>query len=116
MPDTGTKRSRGVPRGRQKGYTRSNRNREEMLKKKPAATLLKGIVGKVPNLYLLIDSRLEKMDWNWSRFASEIPCSRQYLIDCTDKAEIPHMTFLRICQVLELKPKDLIQSIDEDDE
>ena len=112
MADGATQRKRGMPRGRRKGYTRPNRDRTEMLARKPAATNLHGIVGKVPKLYELIDQRLEAMDWNWSRLAEEIPCSRQYLIDMTDKDTIPADAFYRLCQVLDLKASDLIQPLD----
>lgn len=80
-----------------------------MLAKKPTHTKLHGIVGKVATLYLVIDGRLKELDWNWSRLAEEIPCSRQYLIDTTDKETIPAEFFYRICQVLDLKPDDLIE-------
>jgi DNA-binding Xre family transcriptional regulator len=128
---TTTKRNRakppgrpGAPQGRRKGYTRGKqgdpkqtadraRKRAAMLAKKPKHTKLHGIVGKVPKLYLLIDRRLEDLDWNWSRLADEIPCSRQYLIDTTDKETIPADFFYRICQVLTLKPHDLIKTADD---
>lgn len=84
-----------------------------MLAKKPKHTNLHGIVGKVSKLYELIDRRLEEMDWNWSRLADEITCSRQYLIDTTDKETIPEFFFYRVCQVLNLTPSDLIKPADD---
>lgn len=107
------KRKRGMPQGRQKGYTSSQRDRSEMLAKKPRHTQLHGIVGQVESLYLLIDRRLEELDWNWSRLAEAIPISRQYLIDLTDKDTIPVDTFYRLCQVLDLKAEDLINPLED---
>jgi len=65
-------------------------------------TRLHGIVGQVPGLYVLIDKKLEERDWNWQTLARQIPCSRQYLVDLTDRDVIPADTFLRICQILEI--------------
>ena len=86
-----------MPRGRRKGYTKSkNRPRNT-----PPETMLHGIVGKVRDLYGLIDRRLEELDWNWVTLARELPCSRQYVVDlATRKDVMPADFFFRICRVL----------------
>lgn len=94
---TETKRPRGMPRGRRKGYTQSSTRPEST----PAETRLHGIVGRVKDLYGLIDERLKELDWNWVTLADQIPCSRQYVVDLASKKDqIPADFFFRVCQVL----------------
>ena len=110
------KKRRGMPLGRIKGYTSSTsaEKRGRMLAKKPDYTILHGLVGRVPSLFTIIDDALKAKNWNWVTLATAIPCSRQYIVDLTDKDIIPHDTFLRICSVLDLDAKSLIRPLDED--
>lgn len=112
-PAKESKARRGMPLGRTKGYTRSSVDRDAMLKTKPSHTALHGIIAQVPSLYLIIDDRLEELDWNWVTLAKEIPCSRQYLVDLTNHEVIPYDTFLRICAVLTIDPQSVIEPLDD---
>ena len=127
---------RGMPRGRRKGYQNPicdqdevatlagrrkipidearaelvEKRREEILAKKPARTKLHGIVGTVPDLYQRIDDALRERDWNWVTLADAIPCSRQYLVDVTERDVIPIEFFYNICRVLQWSAKDMIET------
>lgn len=87
-------------------------DRSAKIAEKPQVTRLHGVVGTVSRMYELIDLELKKRDWNWSRLAHEIPCSRQYLIDTTNRVSIPVEHFQRVCQVLGLDPEEVIQPSD----
>lgn len=98
-----TTRRRGMPRGRTKGYTEGDpdRDRSEFLEVRRKRIQIHGVVGAVDNLYDLIDAELKARDWNWSTLAKEVPCSRQYLVKVTVKDSIPEEFFYRLCQILE---------------
>ncbi len=103
-------RRRGMPRGRTKGYTKGDpeRDRADFLERRRKRILLHGTVGAVEDLYDKIDRELKGRDWNWSTLAKEVPCSRQYLVKVTAKDSIPAEFFHRICQILEWDPDELL--------
>jgi len=113
-----TARRRGMPRGRTKGYTQGDpeRDRSGFLDIRRKRISIHGILGTVDNLYDRIDQDLRARNWNWTTLAKEFPCSRQYLVKVTAKDSIPEEFFFRLCQILGWTAADVMERDDESNE
>lgn len=98
--------------GYRKGYGRSKLSRKELLKRKPDATFVRGVFGRVPNLYQILDDALRERGWNWSTLADAAGYTRTHVVKVTEQQSIPYDTLVRLCTPLDLDADQLIEDLE----
>lgn len=78
-------------------------------------TTVTGVIGTIgdpsdpkTSLWARIESALEQRNWNWSRLAKEVPCSRQNIVNACRRGRVPDILFRRLCQIFDWEPTTVI--------
>lgn len=69
------------------------------------STLIKGIMGVVPNLWDLWSKAIEKEGLSWRKLADLTGYTRAYLQGLCEHETIPYDAYAKVCRVLNLNPE-----------
>lgn len=75
-------------------------------------TLIRGVVGKVSNLYDVWSEALETKEMSWRELSSQVGFTRAYIQSLCEHEVIPWGAFEKICAALGLDAEGLLEDLE----